>query len=79
MTMVINDVEYVPAAAAAAQLATTEMKILMLLKNNALSGEMIDGSWFVTAASLAGYRPSAEAGQVPGCRTSCSGSGCGCH
>jgi hypothetical protein len=80
MTVLIDGTEYLPATEAAEQLATTETKILMLLKKKALLGEMIEGSWFVTSASLAGYDPNAVlAGNQPECRTSCSGSGCGCH
>lgn len=79
MTVVIDEIEYLPAAAAAEQLATTETRILMLLKKNELCGELIDGSWFVTTASLASYEPHGEPGKELHCRTSCSASGCGCN
>lgn len=80
MTVAIDAKEYLPAAAAAAQLATTEMKILMLLKKGALNGDLIDGSWYVTASSLASYRPEViDPGAGSQCRTSCGGSGCGLH
>lgn len=79
MTMTIEGVEYLPAAAAAEQLATTETKILMLLKKKALYGELIEGSWFVTTASLSSYIPTCEPDAGLQCRTSCSSSGCGCH
>lgn len=80
MTVVIDGIEYLPAAAAAEQLATTETRILMLLKQGALSGELVEGAWFVTTASLACYDPQAgQSGTQAQCRTSCSGSGCGCH
>jgi hypothetical protein len=82
MTVVIDGIEYLPAAEAAHQLETTETKILMLLKQKALAGELVEGSWFVTTASLACYDPQAqEAAKMAGCHTSCSssGSGCGCH
>lgn len=79
MTVVIDGIEYLAAADAAQHLATTETKILMLLKQQALRGEMIDGSWFVTTASLACYDPHSDGQAVESqCRTSCSGSGCGC-
>jgi len=78
---VIDGIEYITAAAAAEQLATTETKILMLLKKKALCGELVEGTWYVTTASLAGYDPKAcEAEKEMQCRTSCSSnSGCGCH
>jgi len=79
MTVVIDAIEYLPAAAAAEQLATTETKILMLLKKNALIGGLIDGAWFVTTASLACYDPEAAQEKELPCRTGCSGSSCGCH
>jgi hypothetical protein len=79
MTMTIEGVEYLPAAAAAEQLATTETKVLMLLKKKALEGELIEGTWFVTTASLSSYVPSCEPAAEMQCRTSCSSSGCGCH
>ena len=80
MTVLIDGTEYVPMTEAAEQLATTETKILMLLKQKALQGDLIEGSWFVTSSSLAGYDPqAAQPGRLPDCRTSCSGSGCGCH
>jgi len=80
MTVVIDGVEYIAAADAAEQLSTTETRILMLLKQKALLGEMLDGEWFVTTASLACYdKHAAEPEKQLQCRTSCSSSGCGCH
>ena len=80
MTVVIDGTEYIPLAVAAQQLGTTETKILMLLKQKALGGELIEGSWYVTMASLACYDAHAQdPAQQAQCRTSCSSSGCGCH
>jgi hypothetical protein len=80
MTVVIDGIEYLPASAAAQQLATTETKILMLLKQRVLGGELIEGSWFVTTTSLACYDAHArELEKLPLCRTSCGSTGCGCH
>jgi hypothetical protein len=80
MTVIIDGIEYLPAAAAAIQLATTETKILMLLKQKALTGELIEGDWFVTTASLACYDAHASDPEKQAqCRTSCSSTGCGCH
>ena len=80
MTVVIDGIEYLPASMAAEQLATTETRILMLLKQKALCGEQIEGSWFVTTASLACYdSDGVQAEKLLQCRTSCSASGCGCH
>ena len=80
MAVVIDGMDYLSAAAAAEQLATTEMKILMLLRQKALSGLLVGGSWFVTKASVDGYDTTVcRQEEQPQCRTSRSGSGCGCH
>ena len=81
MTVVIDGIEYLAASDVALQLETTETKVLMLLKQKALGGELIEGTWFVTAASLACYDAQAQdPAQQANCRTSCSSSsGCGCH
>jgi hypothetical protein len=80
MTVVIDGTEYLPASVVAQQLETTETKILMLLKQKALGGEFIEGSWFVTTSSLACYDAHArDPEQQASCKTSCSSSGCSCH
>lgn len=78
MTVIIDGNEFISAAEVAAQLGTTELKVLLLLRQNALCGEQIDGSWFVTSASFACYDADAAAPAIPSCRSTCSGSGCGC-
>jgi hypothetical protein len=81
MKVVIDATEYLPIVEAAQQLATTETKVLMLLKQKSLAGDLIDGEWFVTTASLACYDAHAENPEKQAqCRTSCSSSsGCSCH
>lgn len=79
MSIIIDAIEYQPLSAAAEQLATTEMKILMLLKKKILHGDLIDGSWFVTADSLAGYQPARDEDDLLSCRSSCGSSACGCR
>lgn len=64
---------------AAAELATTQVKVLMLLKQKALEGELVDGEWSISRASLmrlklVGIGPA----QQPSCRSTCTSSGCGC-
>jgi len=80
MTVVIDGIEYLAASTVAQQLETTETKVLMLLKQKALEGELIEGTWFITTASLACYDPhGCEPDKQASCRTSCSSTGCGCH
>jgi hypothetical protein len=80
MTVILDGTEFMSAAAAARQLLTTEMKILMLLRHNELSGELVEGSWLVTRESVEAYRPrEAHRENRSDCRTSCNSSHCGCH
>ena len=74
MTEDINGSLYVPAAEAAEQLSTTQLKILMLIKQKLLCGEMVDGEWYVTRESVAAYDPEEE-GPVKQheCRSGCGG------
>jgi hypothetical protein len=67
-------------AKAAQELQTTEMKVLMLLKNKALLGEEIDGEWYVYQESLECFKAHGKDMKVEaGCKTYCSSGGCGCH
>jgi hypothetical protein len=75
----IAGVTHVTAAVAAEELQTTQLKVLMLLKQKALTGSMVDGEWFVSRESL-------DCAKVHGidrsvqsqCKTSCSTGSCGC-
>ena len=44
--------DLLPAMAAALELGTTELNILMHLKRGLLTGTEIDGAWYVSRASL---------------------------
>ena len=80
MTKVIDGVEYVTAAAAAAILETTLPRILMMLKSQELLGVQIDGDWFVTSDSLACAKVHGSDRKVAsGCASYCSSKGCGCR
>lgn len=72
-------VAQVSAEAAAAELGTTHLRILMLVKEGVLQGVQEGGAWFVSRASLDCFK--AHGGDAQGrrtCRTSCGGS-CGGH
>ena len=80
MTEIIDGKEHVTAAEAAEELATTETKILMLLKRKVLEGTLSDQGWFISRASLDrfdGGQP--EPDRLPSCSLGCTGSRCGCH
>ena len=66
---------YVPVAEAARMLETTEMRVLMMLKNKELSGRFDDELWYVDRDSLKLCgKPKAADIVKPG---SCGGGGCG--
>ena len=79
MAIMIDGVEHVTAEEAAQQLSTTQMRILMLLKEQALVGSQVDGVWYVSQPSLAcASAHGTDQHVAKGCRTYCSSSGCGC-
>jgi hypothetical protein len=66
-------------AKAAEELQTTEMKVLMLLKNKALLGEEIGEEWYISRDSLECYKAHGkDLKEEMGCKTYCSSGGCGC-
>lgn len=72
--------EKIHLAKAAEELQTTEMKILMLLKNKAIIGEEISGEWYINRDSLECYKSHGKDIKVEmGCKSYCSSGGCGCH
>ena len=80
MVRIINDVEYVTAAAAAEVLNTTPLRVLMLVKGQSLAGWHEEDTWYISRPSLLCAK---DLGTTPrdlkGCRTHCSSSGCGCR
>lgn len=80
MTLVIDGVEHITAAAAAEKLETTVPRILMMLKSQDIQGVRIDGDWFVTSDSLACAKVHGSDRKVAnGCASYCSSKGCGCR
>jgi len=70
---------FVAIAEAAKLLETTEMRVLMMLKNNELQGKIEEESWYVDRVSLQLCdKPKAADIVKPGCGGSCGG-GCGGH
>ncbi|MFA7061512.1 MAG: hypothetical protein WC156_11950 [Pedobacter sp.] len=67
-------------AEAAVELATTEVKVLMLLKHKDLEGELVDEEWVVSRNSLDCLKKHGiRSSENTSCRTSCQASGCGCQ
>lgn len=70
---------FVAIAEAAKLLETTEMRVLMMLKNNELQGKTEDEAWYVDRSSLLlCNKPKAADIVKPGCGGGCGG-GCGSH
>lgn len=70
-----NETGFLPIAAAAEKMNTTIPKILMMLKQGVLKGEMLDGEWQISADSICGC-PAPQS--VPHAKGGCGGcSGCG--
>ena len=75
MTELIDGRKYISAGEAAEMLATTPLRILMLLREKRLAGLMVDDRWHLSLDSVEEYARSGNQ-HIPthGCR-SC-GSGC---
>lgn len=75
----IDTGEFLSVMEAAAELGTTHLRILMLIKEGALKGIMEGNDWFVTSDSIDCFRK--HGGDVRAqttCRSSCVGN-CGNH
>ena len=80
MSIVIDGTSYLTVKMAAEALATTEMRVLMLMREKELIGVQLEGEWLVTADSVAGCLakppgPKAVADCASGCA---SVRGCAC-
>ena len=64
---------------AASELLTTSTRVLMLIKERSLEGELSNGCWSVTRASLERFsRSCVTLTPERSCRTGCSSAVCGC-
>lgn len=72
---------YLPILAAAEELATTHLRLLMLVKQGKLTGRQEAGEWFIARESLNCLKSHGlEPASVASCKTSsCSSGGCGCR
>jgi hypothetical protein len=79
MERIIDGISSVSSDEAASELSTTQLKIMMLLKEKALIGEEVDGEWFVTRDSIECFKSHGKDMKIEmGCKTYCSSGGCGC-
>ncbi|HEY6837823.1 MAG TPA: hypothetical protein VI389_03690 [Geobacteraceae bacterium] len=73
-----TETDLVSVERAAQELASTRLKVLMLIKGEVLVGVMATGEWYVTRQSL----DILKARGIPeekNCRTACSSTCGGCH
>jgi len=79
MTQTEKKQEMVTADAAAMAMQTTVLNVMMHIKRRLLEGQELDGSWHVSAASLAAIlaQGNRHAGKVV-CRTGCAAKKGGC-
>ena len=62
----------------AERMRTTELNVLMHIKRGLLNGEELDGKWYVSEESLAGFMAALDQGKKPVvCKTGHCGKGCG--
>ncbi len=68
-----KEIEGISVADVAKALNTTPVNVLLLLKRGLLSGQEVDGVWYVGKESFAAFRekPIADQGPAP-CRSACS-------
>ena len=79
MERIIEGVPHVPIDEAAAELETTHLRILMLLKHRVVTGSLVDGVWYIEKNSLVSLKKHGmERPQPAGCTTSCGATTCGC-
>ena len=79
MARTIDGIDYVTADEAAELLATTPMRVLMLMRDKALVGMQVEGEWLVSRDSVACCKAyGADMKEAKGCATYCSSKGCGC-
>lgn len=72
--------DLIPIEEAARLLGTTPVNVLMNLKRGLLQGEEVDGSWFVSQASITGHGGDTRAALAkPHCQRGDCSSGCGEH
>lgn len=76
----MGETTMVSADKAAEMLATTQVRILMLVKQKHLTGDLVDGEWQITLESVESFK--AGGGGLPpvtpACHATCKSSSCSC-
>ncbi len=74
-----RETDLVSVERAAKELASTRLKVLMLIKGKSLVGVMAAGEWYVTRQSLDTLKARGISEEKAMCRTACSSTCGGCH
>ncbi len=79
MERMIEGIPHIPINEAAAELETTHLRILMLLKHRVVTGCQQDGGWYIEKSSLAPLKACGmERLEPAGCTATCGAASCGC-
>lgn len=79
MERMIEGIPHIPIDEAAAELETTHLRILMLLKHRVVTGYQVDGAWYIEKGSLVSLKTRGPERRGPaGCAASCGAASCGC-
>lgn len=71
--------DLVSLADAARELGTTPLRLLMLVKQGSLAGEMVDGEWFVPRPAIERFTAAGgDRRSDLACKASCGKSSCSC-
>lgn len=73
METIIDGTPHIPIAAAATELKTTNVRILMLIKQKVMKGRLVDGEWYVDKNTLGCFRSHDVESEAPGGCGTCSG------
>ncbi|ACM20940.1 hypothetical protein Geob_2590 [Geotalea daltonii FRC-32] len=77
MAKIIDETSFITAEEAADRLGTTNVQVLMLMRNKSLTGRLSEGEWLVTSESVARWQAAApEERQLKICTGSCTGCSC---
>jgi len=72
--------ERLPIGEAAKEVGTTRLRLLMLIKQGELQGELRDGEWYVGRDALAGFAVADRDNRLAmACAAECKALSCGCH
>ena len=77
MVKMIGGGPHIPMEEAARELGTTPLRIMMLIREGAMRGCLVDDEWFVEKETLGCFRSyESEPGKPGGCGGSCPSGGC---